>query len=111
MWETLSHTKKGEGTPFPHVPTPLHPWGSLCTSEVKVISKVLGLTKEGRRAGASDESYEHKNSKFAGTIGWTNDPATWPGVMNRNVRGYLLQIGLPTITTEFSSETKVIGQF
>jgi len=24
--------------------------------------------------GASDEFYEQENSKFAGTIGWTNDP-------------------------------------
>jgi len=57
-------------------------------------------------AGASDESYEHEHSKFAGTIGWTNDPATWPRVMNRNVGGYLIQIGPPTTTTEFSPENE-----
>jgi len=32
-------------------------------------------------ADASDESYEHENSKVAGSTGWTNDPATWSGVM------------------------------
>jgi len=42
---------------------------------------------------------EHENSKVAGSIGWTNDPATWSGVMNRNVGGYLMQIGPPTIKT------------
>ena len=44
-------------------------------------------------------------SKFAGTIGWTNDPATWPCVMNQDVRGDLIQLRQSTITTEFSPET------
>jgi len=35
------------------------------------------------------------------TTGWTNNPATWPGVINWNVRGYLILIGPPTITAEF----------
>ena len=56
-------------------------------------------------AGESDGSYEHENSKFATrTIGWTYDPASWPGVVNRDVRGYSIQIGLSTITTELLPE-------
>jgi len=31
---------------------------------------------------ASDEAYEQKNTAFW----WTNDLATWPDVMSRNVR-------------------------
>jgi len=31
--------------------------------------------------------------------------------MNGNVRGYLIQIGPYTITTEFSPETRAIGRF
>ena len=60
--------------------------GSLCTrSEVSHFERVE--SKEGSSsAAASDESYEHENSQFAGAIGWTNNPATWPDVMNRNVR-------------------------
>jgi len=76
--------------------------GTLCTrSEISHRSSI----------GASDESYELENLKFAGTIGWTNDRATWPSLMNRNIRGYLIQIGPPTITAQFSPETRVIGRF
>jgi len=86
--------------------------GSVCTrSQVSHFESVESDKEESSSAGASDEPYEHENSKFAGTIEWTNRPATWPGVINRNVRGYLIQIGPPTITTEISPETRVIGRF
>jgi len=67
--------------------------GSLCTrSEVSHFESV-GYDKEGSSsAGASD-------------------PAAWPGVMNWNVRGYLIQIGPPTITTEISPKPRVRGRF
>jgi len=86
--------------------------GSLCTrNEVSHFESVESDKEGSSSAGASDGSYEHEKSKFAGTIGWTNNPATWcqscppatwPAVMNRNVRGYLIQIGPPTITTTFA---------
>jgi len=62
--------------------------GSLCTrSEVSDFESVEA-DKEGiSSSNASDESYEHENSKIAETIGWTNDPASWSRVMNRNVKG------------------------
>ena len=53
-----------------------------------VISKLLSLTKK-EAYSASDEACEDDNSKFVGTIGLTNDPGTWPGVMGRKVRNYL----------------------
>jgi len=85
--------------------------GGLCTSEVSHFAIVESNKKESWSTSASNESYEHENSKFAGTIGWTNDPASWPGVINRNVRSYLIQIEPSTITTEFSPQTRVIGRY
>ena len=86
--------------------------GSLCPrSEVSHFGSVESDREGSSSACASNESYEHGNSKFAGTIGWTNDPVSWPGVFNRNVRGYLIQIGPSTITTKFLAEKRVIGRF
>jgi len=53
-----------------------------------VISKLLSLTKK-EAYSASDEACEDENSRFVGTIGLTNDPTTWPGVMGGKVRDYL----------------------
>jgi len=48
-----------------------------------------------------------ENSKFCGTIGLTNDSATWPVVVSRNVRNYILYLAQrdepPTVTTEIFS--------
>jgi len=42
-----------------------------------------------------------ENLKFVGTTGLTNDSATWPVVVSRNVRNYLAQRDEPpTVTTE-----------
>ena len=71
---------------------------SLCTRcEVSHLESVES-DEEGRlSAGASDESYQHENSKFDETTGWSNDPATWPGVMNQNVN--TLRAGVRYIRT------------
>ena len=53
-----------------------------------VISKFSSLTKK-EAYSASAEACEDENSKFVGTIGSTNDPATWPGVMGRKVGNHL----------------------
>jgi len=57
--------------------------------------KLLSLTK--KEAGESDETCV--NGKFVGTIGLTNDSATWPVVVSRNVRNYLAQRDEPPIVT------------
>jgi len=86
--------------------------GSLCArSEVSHFASVESDKEGSLLFGACDESYKLENSKFARTIGWTNDPASSPGVIDRNVRGYLIQIELSTITTEFLPEMRVIGRF
>jgi len=86
--------------------------GSLRTGSVVGHFESVTPDKEGSSlAAAPDECHEHENSKFGETTGWTNDPATWPRVMNRNVRGYLIKIGPSTFTTEFSPETRVAGRF
>jgi len=42
-----------------------------------------------------------ENSTIVGTIGLSNDSATWPVVVSRNVRNYLDQRDEPpTVTTE-----------
>ena len=52
--------------------------GSLCTrTEVSHFESVEYTKKGSSSAGAFADSYEHENSKVAGSIGWTNDPATW----------------------------------
>jgi len=77
--------------------------GSSCTyntgSEISHFKSVKSTQEGSFSAGASDESYKHENSKFAGIIRWSIDPASWPGVMYRNVRSILAQIGPPTFTT------------
>jgi len=88
-----------------------NPRRSLCTKSELSHFEGVESDKEGSSLASAPESYEHKNFKFGGTIGWASNPATWPGVMNWNARCVLIQIGLCTITTEFSSETRVIGQF
>ena len=70
-----------------------------------VISKLLSLVK--KEASASDEACEDENSKFVGTIGLTNGPATCPGVKSRKVRNYLTQRE-PQSQQRFSPETRVI---
>jgi len=75
--------------------------GSLCTGSDISHFEIAESHKEGTSSvNASDEACEDENSKIVGTNGSTNDPATWSGVMCRNVRGSLARIGPPTITTE-----------
>jgi len=64
---------------------------------------LLNLKK--KETSASDEACEDENSKFVGTIG--NDPATWPGVKSRKVRGYLAQRE-PQPQQKFSPATRVM---
>jgi len=53
--------------------------GSLRTrSEISHCEIIESDKERSRSASASDESYVQENSKFYWTIGWTNDPATWP---------------------------------
>ena len=86
--------------------------GSLrARSEVNHFKRVEFDKERCSSAGASDDSYEHKNSKLATTIWWKNDPTIWPDVMKWNFKGYLIQIRPPTITTEYLPETRVIGRF
>jgi len=52
---------------------------AIYVQEVRlIISKLLSLTKKDAY-NASDEACEDENSKFVGTIGLTNDPATCHG--------------------------------
>ena len=78
----------------------------VCLREVrKAISKLMSHNKEGTSSvSASDEACEDENSKIVRT----NDPATWPGVMGWNVRGYLARRESPAITAEIFPETRVI---
>jgi len=70
-----------------------------------VISKLLSLTK--KKASAPDEACEDENSKFVGTIGLTNDPATCQGVKSWKGRDYLAQ-SEPHSQQKYSPETRVM---
>ena len=63
---------------------------------------MLGLTK--KEANASDEACEDKNTKFVGTSGLTNHPATCPGVKSRK----LFSQREPQAQQKFSPETRVM---
>jgi len=79
---------------------------SLCKGSEVSHFKSVESDKGSLSSCASVEPYKHESSKFARTIGWKNDPATWSGVMNRNVRGYLIQIGPPTIRNRILSRNR-----
>jgi len=48
-------------------------------------------------------------SRLQNVFSKANAPATWPGVMIRNVREYLAKAGLPTIITEVFPENESDG--
>ena len=51
---------------------------------IQVVSKLLIQTKKNLTGCASGETCDQEHSR----CGWTNNPATWPGVLGRKVRGY-----------------------
>jgi len=99
-WEEPHHSENCDNVSSQTGVMPDSYRGSLSTrSEVSHFEGVESDKEGSSLAGASDKSYEHENSTFAEAIGWTNNPATWPGVMNQDVRGYLIQIWPSTVTT------------
>jgi len=75
--------------------------GSLCTrSEIIHFEIVESSKKEARPLVHLMRLARTKIQRIFRTIGSTNDPATWPGVMSRKVRGYLAQRRPLTITTK-----------
>ena len=85
--------------------------GSLCTGiEVSNFESGESEGQWSLSTGASEDSYEHENRHL---------PEPFDGQRSCHLarfhesefRGYLIQIGPPTITTEFSPETRVIRWF
>jgi len=68
--------------------------GSLCMrNEVSNFESVKSHKERSSSAGACDQPYKHENSILSKTIVWTNDHTNWLGVIYRNVRGCVIQIG------------------
>jgi len=64
---------------------------------------LLSLAK---KASASDEACPDENSKFVGTNGLTNNPATCPRVKSWKVRDYLATITTEVFARNESDETR-----
>ena len=83
-------------------------WKFMYGKRDKFCFEIVEFDKDGSWSdNASDKACEHEKSKIFETVGLTNAPATWPGVI-----GMLATIqaegGPPTITTEVLTKTRIM---